>query len=47
MAVYHMFLTIYSQRWTIYIHMILHKKHLKNIYFPEKDWQLDKNLLLI
>jgi len=46
MAVYHPYLTIYSQGWTIYIHIILDKKQLKNKKFPEKDWRLDKNILL-
>ena len=47
MTAYHLFLTIYSQIWTIYIHIILDRKHLKNTQFPERDWQLHKNLLLI
>jgi len=29
MAAYHLFLTIYSQSWTIYIHIIL--ENIKNI----------------
>ena len=30
MAAYHLFLTICSQSWTIYIHIILDRKHPKN-----------------
>ena len=33
MTAYHLFLTIYSQSWTIYIHIILDRKHLKNIIY--------------
>jgi len=39
MAVYHLFLTIYSQNWTIYIHITLDfgcRKHLKKYIVPRK-----------
>ena len=35
MAAYHLFLTIYSHGWTIYIHIILNRKHPR-IYSSQK-----------
>jgi len=47
MTVYHLFLIIYSQGWTIYIHIILDRKHQEYIVPRKRLATAQKSLAYI